>query len=328
MIKNLEVYMTEKIKNSKRVVIVPHNNIDFDAIGSAAGISLIAKKFKKEYRIIVNDQPAFMDPGVKMIINEMKKSENTIIDKKKYISVQDTDDLFILTDVNKRNLISVADLIRKKENTVIIDHHNEDANTLEADFKYIKPEISSASEIITNLLMASRISIPSNVANYLFAGIHLDTKGLTKNTTSNTHRMISKLMASGANNNTISNYFIEDFDKDRLVQDLVKASEMQRYAIRVILAEDDEEVELISLAKAADYLLKYDLDASFAVGRVDDNTIYISARSKGRINVGDVMKEFNGGGHTYSGAARITNSTVPEVGAKLKKLLQFPYSID
>ena len=328
MIKNLEVYMSEKIKNSKRVIIVPHNNIDFDAIGSASGIALIAKKFKKEYRIIVNDQPAFMDPGVKMIINEIRKKENTIIDKKKYITMQDPDDLFILTDVNKKNLISVADLIRKKENTVIIDHHNEDANTLDADFKYIKKEVSSASEIITNLLIASRIQIPSNVANYLFAGIHLDTNGLTKNTTSNTHRMISKLMASGANNNAISNYFVEDFDKDRLVQDLVKASEMQRYAIRIILADDDEEVELISLAKAADYLLKYDLDASFAVGRVDNNTIYISARSKGRINVGDVMKEFGGGGHIHSGAARIQDSTVPEVGVKLKKLLKYPYSID
>ena len=221
MIKNLEVFMTDKIKNAKKVIIVPHNNIDFDAIGSAIGISLIAKKFKRKYKIIVNDSKVTMDPGVRMILNEIQ-NEHFIIDRKTYLDEKNDDDLFILTDVNKKNLISIPDLITNMENAIIIDHHNEDNNTLSAAFKYIDPNVSSASEIVTNLLIKSRVLIPANVANYLLAGIHLDTKGLTKNTTSNTHKIISKLMESGASNNAISSYFIEDFDKDILIQDLVK----------------------------------------------------------------------------------------------------------
>ena len=326
MIKNLEVFMTDKIKNAKKVIIVPHNNIDFDAIGSAIGISLIAKKFKRKYKIIVNDSKVTMDPGVRMILNEIQ-NEHFIIDRKTYLDEKNDDDLFILTDVNKKNLISIPDLITNMENAIIIDHHNEDNNTLDAAFKYIDPNVSSASEIVTNLLIKSRVLIPANVANYLLAGIHLDTKGLTKNTTSNTHKIISKLMESGASNNAISSYFIEDFDKDILIQDLVKTSQLQKYAIRVILANDNDIIEIVSLAKAADYLLKYDLDGSFVVGRIDENTIYISARSKGRIDVGSVMKEFGGGGHIYSGAARIENSSVQDVGVKLKQLLKYPYSV-
>ena len=36
--------MEQKILESENIVIVPHNNIDFDAMASALGISLIAKK--------------------------------------------------------------------------------------------------------------------------------------------------------------------------------------------------------------------------------------------------------------------------------------------
>ena len=44
MINDLRIYMSERIKNAKKVIIIPHINPDFDAIGSAAGITLIAKK--------------------------------------------------------------------------------------------------------------------------------------------------------------------------------------------------------------------------------------------------------------------------------------------
>mgnify|MGYP006343621393 CR=1 FL=1 len=48
MIKDLKLYMNDRIINANKVIIIPHNNPDFDAIGSAAGITLIAKKFKKD----------------------------------------------------------------------------------------------------------------------------------------------------------------------------------------------------------------------------------------------------------------------------------------
>ena len=43
-IKNLRLNIEQKVLGSKRVVIVPHNRIDFDAIGSALGLAVIVKK--------------------------------------------------------------------------------------------------------------------------------------------------------------------------------------------------------------------------------------------------------------------------------------------
>lgn len=323
MINDLRIYMSERIKNAKKVIIIPHINPDFDAIGSAAGITLIAKKFKKESRIIVDDDINTIDDGVRLIINELNQDNEIVIDKSKYKNIKDKNDLFILTDVNKKHLISVNDIINKN-NTIIIDHHEMGDDTVSSSYKFIDPNVSSASEIITRLLTSYKIKIPEDIANYLLAGIHLDTNRLAKNTTSNTFRVVSKLLDSKADMNKVSNFFVEDFYSDRKVQNLVNMLDISHYTVGTIIAKDDI-VEQIELAKAADYSLRYGLDAVFALGRVDEDTVSISSRSQGRVNVGAVMREFDGGGHMYSGAAKIKDSTVEEVGIKLKKLLKNPY---
>ena len=52
MINDLKVYASDRILKCHKVILIPHNNPDFDAIGSAAGLTLIAKKYKKESKII------------------------------------------------------------------------------------------------------------------------------------------------------------------------------------------------------------------------------------------------------------------------------------
>ena len=79
MINDLKIYMSERIKNAKKVIIIPHINPDLDAIGSAAGITLIAKKFKKESRIIVDDNITDVYPGVKTIIEELNSDNNIVL---------------------------------------------------------------------------------------------------------------------------------------------------------------------------------------------------------------------------------------------------------
>ena len=323
MINDLKIYISEKMKNAKKVIIIPHINPDFDAIGSAAGITLIAKKFKKESRIIVDDDINAIDDGVRLIIDELNKDNELVINKSKYKDIKNKDDLFILTDVNKKKLISMNNIINKK-NTIVIDHHESGDDTVLSNYEYIDTNVSSASEIVTRLLASYKIKIPKDIANYLLAGIHLDTNRLTKNTSSNTFKVISKLLDSKADMSKVTNFFVEDFYSDRKVQNLVNMLDISNYTVGTIIAKDCL-VEPIELAKAADYSLRYGLDAVFALGKIDEDTISISSRSQGKVNVGAVMREFDGGGHMYSGAAKIKNATIEEVGIKLKKLLKNPY---
>ena len=326
MINDLKVYMTDKIIKASKVIVIPHSNPDFDAIGSAAGICLIAKKFKKESRIIVNDNMTDIYPGVKTIIEELNSKKSVVIDKQEYKDIKDKNDLFILTDVNNKELVSVSDLLNKN-NSIIIDHHNLGENSIISGYNHIDSSASSASEVVTKLLNSYKIKIPSDIATYLLTGIHLDTSRLTKNTKSDTFKIVSKLMDAGASTDRVSDFFVEDFYSDRKVQNLVNRLDIFNYTVGTIIADENELVEAVELAKAADYSLRYGLDAVFALGKISEDTVSISSRSHGKVNVGEVMKEFDGGGHQYSGAAKIKNTTVEEVGTKIKKLLKNPYYI-
>lgn len=328
-IRNLKVNLESKILKSKKVVIIPHIGIDFDAFASAIGVSLIASKLEKSSTIIIDDPVYKLEQSVKRVMDDAKRNFN-IVNKDKYLKNADKDDLFILTDVNKTNLICLSEYLKEidKENIVIIDHHDEGPTTIGSSLSFINIASSSASEIIFKLLSSFKIKCTPEVANYLYAGIYLDTNRLTKNAKSDTFKIIAKLMDNGADNAIIDSWFSEDFESDKRVLELVSKTDIYKYSFAVILAEEECEYTKEELAKVADYLLKYGVDASFAVGKVDENTVSISARSKAKVNVGEVMKELEGGGSPYSAATKLENISIEEAGKKLMKIIKPQYTVN
>lgn len=173
-----------------------------------------------------------------------------------------------------------------------------------------------------------KVKCSIDIANYLLAGIYLDTNKLTKNVNPDTFKIVAKLMESGASNTVIDNWFAQDFESDKRVLDLVGKTRLYKYSFAIVLAEEECEYTREELAKVADYLLKYGVDASFAVGKIDESVVSISARSKEKVNVGEVMKELDGGGNRYSAATKITDKSIEEVGKQLVKLIESPYIIN
>ena len=317
-IKNLKINLENKILESEKVIISPHKGADFDAIASSLGVSLISEKFKKDNHILVGDPIYKLDHGVQTIIEE-EKEKHSIINFDQYSNENTDRTLNILCDVNKPKLTYIQEF--DKDNLVIIDHHDKDDETFASSISHIDNTASSASEIVTALLSAYKIKIPENIANILLAGILLDTNRLSKNVSSDTMRIVTKLLESGASMERASDYFIEDFNSDRKIQELVSSTKFLNYTIAVILASEDKEYTKEELAKAADYLLRYKVDAAYAIGHIGDGVISISARSKDSVNVGNVMRELEGGGNQYSGATKLTGTTIEEVGEKLKRII-------
>ena len=320
-IKNLKLNIEQKVLGTKRVVIVPHNRIDFDAIGSALGLAVIVKKMNAIPLIVVNDNINEMQRGIQIIMGDVVKDFD-IISRDKYLEIKEDDDVYILTDVNKKGMISIGDVITEPEKTIIIDHHNMDDSTLESDATFVDEHVSSASEIVARLMCLFKCKCPNEIANYLLAGIYLDTNHMSKNVSNDTYLAAAKLVNYGANINRVNDLFLEDFTSDRRVQDLVNKVEIATYTMATILADEGIVYTPEELAKAADYVLKYGVDASFVVGNVGDGVVQVSARSPENIDVGVVMKELGGGGNQASGAARIIDSNVEEVGKRLRKVIE------
>ena len=320
-IKNLKLNLEQKVIGSKRVVIVPHNRIDFDAIGSALGLAVIVKKMNARPIIVVNDNIKDMQRGIQIIMNDVSK-DFEIVSRDRYLEMKEEEDVYILTDVNKRGMVSIGDIMSDPDKTVIIDHHNMDDTTIASEATFVDEHISSASEIVARLMCMFKCKSTPEIATYLLAGIYLDTNHMSKNVSNDTYMAAAKLANYGANINRVNDLFLEDFTSDRRVQDLVNKVEIVTYTIATILADEGITYTQEELAKAADYVLKYGVDASFAVGKLEDGSIQVSARSPENINVGDVMKELGGGGNQASGAAKVLDSSVEEVGKRLRKVLE------
>lgn len=317
-IRNLKVNLNRMIRHSDRLIIFPHVDLDFDAIASSLGVSLLSEKLKKESHILIGDRIDKLEDGLQEIIEDVRK-DHSIIRLDQYDTIKTPDTLNVICDTNKPVRTYVKEF--EKDKLAIIDHHDKDNETFDARLLYINSKTSSASEIVARLLFANRVKIPENIANMLIAGILLDTDGLSKNDSDETMRCIKELKKYGATQKKARDYFTVDFESERKVHQLVSEADIYNKKYAIMLGNEDQEYTKEELAKAADWLLRYKVDASFAIGIIENGIISISARSKNSLNAGSLMREFAGGGNHYSGAAKVSDSSVQEVGDKLKKLI-------
>ena len=165
------------------------------------------------------------------------------------------------------------------------------------------------------------------LAKTFLAGIFLDTNKLQKNASKGTLEIAAKLISRGVSIQDVNDLFVEDFENDRKVQHLIDGTEFIPYSIHnvaIIISKQNPYTfyTQVELAKAADYLLQYKVDASFAIGRIGEDQIGISARSLGGMDIAAIMHEFNGGGNEHSAAAKVFGTTdVKLVRAQLLKLI-------
>ena len=93
---------------------------------------------------------------------------------------------------------------------------------------------------------------------------------------------------------------------------------------RIALAYSDREIENINvvIAQAADELLSVKgIEASFVLGRKNE-TVFISSRSFGHINVQVLMEKLGGGGHLDIAGAQIENSSLEDAYKKVYEIIQ------
>lgn len=319
----LKTTLDELFSTCDNVFIVAHNRPDFDALGALVGMSLICKKNKKENYIIVDDDYSKLDSEVQKVLSSIKENF-TIIKANDAPVLMNKDSALICVDVNKDYLVAenVKEILPIFKKIIVIDHHKPDDKTIKTPFLFIDDKLSSTCEEISRLLFSYGVKLAPDHANLLLAGIILDTNKFTKNASQETFSVVTKLTSRGANATIANNMFLEDYESDRKMLRIVNNSSFQTYSYGI--ACDDEEnirYSIEDIAKAADYLLKYQINASFAFGYIDDDTISISARSKGTIDVASIMKLFGGGGNEYSAAAKVKGSTLKEVKEKLSLIL-------
>ena len=336
---DLQSRLREQMNHCSKVFIVGHNSPDFDAIGSAIGLSVLAKALGKEHYIIVDDDPSTIEPGAKKIIDESKDTM-PFITHKDFLEKVDSDSMLIVTDTNRLGSISVADQLNSFKSIFIVDHHCEGKDTILTDNSFISVDSSSSCEIVTRLLNEMKIPYEPHVASYLLSGISLDTKRFKQSTTAITHDVAEKLLERGAQIDYVNNLFLQDFDSYCRISNLiVNGTTIHKYSkslltpIQVSFTIDRNHPTTVyqkeDYAKAADQMMKFNgMDASFALGFIGPDMVHVSARSGKRVNVGKIMNQMNGGGNLQSAGGQYRTNDPFQIEKKLIQLVPIGILID
>ena len=325
-VKKLREILELEIQNSSNVFIVGHNNVDLDSIGSSIGLARLVKEYNKDVYIIVDDLKYNIQSSIITVINSVK-DEYKFIKKKDIDKLLNDRSLLLITDVNKKNMFSVGDMLDRFGDKVVIDHHTEDENSVITPYKFIDLGVSSASEVVARILNCSKIKYDAKIANALLAGIELDTKRFRYNTSPKTHDAAEKLINHGANDDKVSDLFLEDFDDFCKVSNLIingtliyKYSKTLGVSFTLNRNEPKKIYQIEDCAKAAVKMFSFKgVDASFTLGYVSDNEIHISARGNGRVDVSKVMMQLGGGGNATCAGGRIESKDIFEVEKELMK---------
>ena len=323
-VKKLREILELEIKNSSNVFIVGHNNVDLDSIGSSIGLARLAKEYNKEAYIIVDDLEYNIQSSIISVMDSVK-DDYKFIKRKDVEKIVNDRSLLLIADVNKKNMFSVGDMLDRFGDKVVIDHHTENEDSVITPYKFIDLEVSSASEVVARVLNASKIKYDDNVANALLAGIELDTKRFRYNTSPKTHDTAEKLINNGANDDKVSDLFLEDFDDFCTVSNLIingtliyKYSKTLGVSFTLNRNAPKQIYNIEDYAKAACKMFSFKgVDAAFTLGYVSDDEIHISARGNGRVDVSKVMMELGGGGNATCAGGKIKSRNIFELEQEL-----------
>ena len=158
-------------------------------------------------------------------------------------------------------------------------------------------------------------------ANLLLSGITLDTRQFTRMTGARTYGAALYLHDSGAVPQTVQEFFkseIGDYKKEARFRSNVV---IYRNELAITICEESDgngAGDKIIAAKAAEGLIGVrGIKAAFAIATVGD-TMHISARSAGEVNVQLILERLRGGGHFDTAGAQLKGVTAEEAVHQLK----------
>lgn len=309
------------INKASNVIIMAHKYPDYDAFGASIGIARLAMYCNAKFNIVTNLKDANIVKCMKFFAHD-DNYKGVFVDANRGLDLVRSDTLLIMVDVNNAQMFESSDIAKNVENIVIIDHHRKTAEFERAPLiSYIESSASSASELVSEMLeqVLPPQSLRRNEANMLLAGISLDTKQFTKGTGTKTYAAAMFLRDNGGSYEEIQDLFKTSLRDYKQESHFGEKIEMYRGCMAIALNPfGSEQADRILAARVADNLLMVDgVAASFALV-VIGNTVHISARSNGTINVQLILEGLNGGGRYDAAGAQITDENIGAVLLKLK----------
>ncbi|MFH1782707.1 MAG: bifunctional oligoribonuclease/PAP phosphatase NrnA [Candidatus Omnitrophota bacterium] len=293
--------ISNAIKRFSSFLITAHINPEGDSIGSQIALKVLLSKMGKE-ALIVNESHV---PNTLQFISGSEEILKEIPDG------FDFDAVLVLDCPDFSRIGTVAKYISKDKVIINIDHHV--SNEGFGKYNWVDAGSSSVGEMIFRLFEACKVKIDHDAALAMYVAIMTDTGSFKySNTSSKTHKAISKLIEKGIKpyeiyTNIYESSTVEDTDLLAEALKTLKVSENKKIAwlwvTKKMLKKTKASLEgtegIINFARS----LKGVEVAIFFRETGTKDRVKVSFRSKGKVDVNKLASGFQGGGHkTASGA--------------------------
>ena len=307
-----------------KLVLTTHVNADGDGLGALLGLSHWLTRQGKKHRLVVADETPdrkyqFL-PGYDRIESVHPHSARTRSSPVPRLVVVDT-------TTSEKRIGDVAGLIGPATKTLVIDHHV-DADE-ESDVRVIDPDASSASELIYLLInwyaRRSNTGFTPEIATCLYAGIVFDTKLFKHSHPERALRAAAELVTHGADPQQIA----ENMFSHQTYQTVKTLG----FALSNLTLHENGQISTLyvdhkthamngDLDGVVDHAMSIDgVEVALFLKEQKPGQQRVSLRSRGKVDVNRIARQFDGGGHILASGCEIKGS-VNEVQARLLYLVR------
>lgn len=310
--------LNDILKDSVTVAIIGHVRPDGDCVSSCMALYNYLIENCKEIKpdVYLEDfiEPLSFMKNTKMIKSNAEKAV--------------TYDVCIALDAADQDRLGAgAEYFASAKKTICIDHHI--SNRGFADINYIKPAVSSTSEVLYSLLDADKIS--NSVAECLYTGMVHDT-GVFKfsNVTGDTLRIVGSLIDKGIDFSTIidQTYYEKSYHQNQIlgrallesirfldgkcIVSVVKTQMMEFYGVEP--KDLDGIVENLRNTQG--------VECAIFLYETGVQQFKVSLRSKSIVDVSKIASFYGGGGHIRAAGCTMVGTVYDVINNLSKKIEQ------
>lgn len=307
------------ILQSEQVLVMGHKMSDLDSIGSAVGMAAIVKALDRKVHIVIDENRTLAGNLIDWVKTE-EGHENLFITPERAQQLVDYHTLLILVDNHTAKMAEDTYLCELCSKKVIIDHHRKMVDYIsDTVVSYHEPYASSASELVTELI---QYMLPVNAkltpveSGAMLSGIMLDTRNFSEKAGVRTFEAAAYLRRQYVDMSTIIKLFAVPKEIYEAKACLVNKAETYKGVAISMSDQFSDEVQLAVPQAANDLLTLEGVEASVVALMVND-TIRVSARSLGGMNVQVLMEYLGGGGHLTMAGAQLKDMTLEQAKEKI-----------
>ena len=306
----------EIMEGADAVYVMGHHNEDFDCFGASMGVAKMARQLGKPVKIVLSD----MNEGIGKFEDILKDNEeyrDIIVHADDLAGTTALNPVLVVVDTHIPHLVAAPALLERIPRVIVIDHHRRSEHFIKNPLLvYIEPASSSSSELVTELLMyfGDDLVLSRVEATALYSGIVVDTKNFAVQTGVRTFDAAAYLRRSGADPVMVRHLFRTDYETTVALAKAEARSEFYEGGLIVSTCPELISNGQVIAAQVADSLLRIEnVRMSIVVFQLTEDTVGISARSTGELNVQVIMEAFGGGGHQNVAGAQVKGGDVEDI---------------